>query len=136
MRRLKRAPRPPNHLSDRAAAEWRRLGPVCVGLRTLSKADLRAFELLCNVLAAEAEAREVLAREGSLVTTAAGGSKPHPCVRAAEKATEQSLKLLDAFGLHSKAREGRYFPDGDEDDDDEWRRAKKVSGTNRPKRGS
>ena len=113
--RLKRAPSPPKHLSERAAAEWRRLGPLCIELRTLSRANLRAFELLCNVLAAEGEARETLAKEGSLVKTAAGGSKPHPCLRAAEKATEQSIKLLDMFELNSEAP----FPYDDDDDDDD-----------------
>jgi P27 family predicted phage terminase small subunit len=112
--RLKRAPPPPKHLSDRAADEWRRLGPICIALETLSRANLRAFEMLCNVLAAEGEARETLAKEGSLVKTAAGGSKPHPCLRAAEKATEQAIRLLDMFELNSDAE----FPDDDEYDDD------------------
>jgi P27 family predicted phage terminase small subunit len=89
-----------------------------VDLGTLSRVDLRAFELLCTVLAAEAEAREVLGREGLLVTTGAGGSKPHPCLRAAEKATEQAMKLLDTFGLNSKARQSVNTRDDDDDDDD------------------
>src|ERR1039457_357742 len=82
--RLARAPSPPAHLSERAAGEWQRLAPAAVGIGTLTAADLRAFELLAITLAAEAEAREVILREGLTVPTGDGGAKPHPATPGGE----------------------------------------------------
>jgi phage terminase small subunit len=58
------ASEPPARLSARAAAEWRHLVPAATALGTLAEADLRAFELLAETLATEAEMRAVVEREG------------------------------------------------------------------------
>lgn len=117
-RPLKRAPPPPAHLSDRAAAEWRRLARVCVDLWTLTTADLRAFELLCNTLAMESEAREALAREGLTLAAGSGGRKAHPAVKVAESARNQAARLLADFGMTPRGRKSVDVRD-DWDDDDE-----------------
>lgn len=78
---------------------------AAVGIGTLTQADLRAFELLAVTLAAEAEAREVIQREGLTVLTADGGRKPHPAVRIAETARAQAARLLSGFGLCPKGRQ-------------------------------
>lgn len=103
--RLNRAPSPPAHLSERAAGEWRGLAPVAVRLGTLTQADLRGFELLCVTLAAEAEARATLEREGMTTATGGGGLKPHPAVRMAETARAQAARLLADFGLTPRGRQ-------------------------------
>jgi len=117
--RLSRAPAPPKHLNPRAAEEWRRLAPACIALGTLTAVDLRAFELLTVTLAAESEARELLAATGLTVSTGQGGCKPHPAVRMAETARRQAAQLLADFGLTPRGRKGvstRW--DWDTDDDD------------------
>jgi len=104
-RRLTRAPSPPAELSQRASEEWRRLAPACVAIGTLTGADLTAFALLCETLASEREARETVAAEGLTTPTAGGGKKPHPAVRIAENARNQSVRLLEAFGLTPRGRQ-------------------------------
>ena len=61
---LAEASEPPARLSAGAAAEWRHLAPAATALGTLAEADLRAFELLAETLATEAEMRAVVEREG------------------------------------------------------------------------
>jgi phage terminase small subunit len=89
--RLTAPPEPPPLLSERAAAEWRRLAPVAVALRTLSEPDLRGFELLVQTLATEAEAPAVIEAEGYTVPTSGNGLKPRPEVGAVERARVQAV---------------------------------------------
>lgn len=114
--RLDQAPDPPSHLGERAAAEWRRLGPVAVALGTLTEADLRGFELLAETLATEAAARAVVEAEGHAVPTAGGGRKPRPEVRVMETARAQAARLLAEFGLMPKGRRGLDPPPRGDDD--------------------
>ena len=104
--KLTEAPPPPDHLSEHARSEWMKLAPAAVGLGTLTGADLRGFELLCDTLAVEAEARATLAREGYTTPTAGGGQKPHPAVRIAEAARNQAHRLLADYGLTPRGRQG------------------------------
>jgi P27 family predicted phage terminase small subunit len=104
--RLVEAPSPPVHLSSRARAEWDRLAPVAHALGTLTEADLRAFELLTETLASEAEARETVACGGLAVPTRDGGLKPHPGVKIMECARAQAHRLLSDFGLTPRGRQG------------------------------
>jgi P27 family predicted phage terminase small subunit len=103
--RLLTVPRPPKHLSQRAATEWKRVAPALVAIGTLTGADLRALELLAETLATEAEARAILATEGLTAQTADGGSKSHPAVRIMETARGQAVRLLADFGLTPKGRQ-------------------------------
>ena len=125
---LAEAPAPPAHLSPRAAAEWRRLAPAAAALGALAGADLRGFELLCETLATEAEARAVVEAEGCAVPTAGGGAKPRPEVRVMETARVQAARLLAEFGLTPRGRRGLDLPrprgaSGGEDEDDDFLRA-------------
>jgi P27 family predicted phage terminase small subunit len=110
--RLTKDPPPPEHLSERAAAQWKRVAALCVRLKTLREADLPALELLVNALATEQEARELL-KGGVTVNTGAGGVKPHPAVRMAETARAQAIALLDRFGLTPRGRKGVAEVDDD-----------------------
>lgn len=103
--RLTRAVEPPAHLNERQASEWRALMPAVVALGTISRADLRAFELLCVTLAAETEAREAIQRDGMTIEAGSGGKKAHPALKAAETARMQAKQLLESFGLTPKGRQ-------------------------------
>lgn len=103
--RLSKVPSAPKHLGEHARREWKRMAPVAVRLGTLTEADLRAFELLCEMLETEARARETLEFAGSYsVPTADGGQKPHPAVRIMETARNQAHRLLSDFGLTPRGR--------------------------------
>jgi P27 family predicted phage terminase small subunit len=102
--RLLRTPPPPASLSEGAAEEWKRLAPVATKLGTLTAADLRAFELCCEMLATERRARSVVDREGLAVPTADGGRKGHPAVKVMETARAQAARLLGDFGLVPRGR--------------------------------
>ena len=115
---LAEAPDPPTHLSAGAAAEWRRLAPAAAALGTLADTDLRAFELLCDTLATEAETRTVVEREGCAVPTVGGGAKPRPEVRVMETARAQAARLLADFGLTPRGRRGLDLPRPRGEDDD------------------
>src|SRR5579863_4648034 len=93
-RRLARVLPPPKHLDERAATEWRAVMPAAVSLGTITRADLRAFELLVVTLATETEARDRLRREGMTIKAGSGGRKAHPALKAAETARMQAHRLL------------------------------------------
>ena len=59
----------------------------------------RAFAVLAELLATERSAADIVAKEGLLVPSAAGTSKPHPAVRSLEIARAQIVPLLKQFGL-------------------------------------
>lgn len=104
------APPPPDGMSSRAAAEWTRVAPLVVSLGLLTASDLRALELLVEMLATEAQLRETLDREGLTIATGAGGSKAHPALRALSDARTQAARLLDAFGLSPRGRQAIDAP--------------------------
>ncbi len=103
--RLLTAPRPPKHLSERAAREWRRLAPLVVGLGTMTAADFPALELLAATMATAAHASETIELEGLSTTTADGSKKSHPALRVLERARSQARALLADFGLNPRARQ-------------------------------
>ena len=103
--RLVRPPRPPAHLSQRAAAEWRYLAHELVQAGILTGADLRALELLAETLAMEGEMRAVIAAEGATIPAAEGGRKGHPALKIATEARSQAIRLLEAFGLTPVSRQ-------------------------------
>jgi P27 family predicted phage terminase small subunit len=104
--RLTEPPSPPHSLSPFALREWRTLAPLCVELGVLTRADLRALELLCQVLATEAELRALLEKEGLLIPGAGGNSKSHPAVKMLESTRSQAHRLLADFGLTPRSRSG------------------------------
>ncbi|MDQ2963221.1 MAG: phage terminase small subunit P27 family [Pseudomonadota bacterium] len=106
LRRFDKPPRAPKHLSERARAEWIVLARVTCEIGTLTGADLRSLELLCEVLATEAELRELLKAEGLTIAGAGGNLKGHPATRLLAAARNQAAKMLSDFGLTPKGRQG------------------------------
>jgi len=104
--RLRTAPQAPAHLSERARIEWKALAPVCCEMGTLTNADLRALELLCECLATESDLRETLKREGLTIPGAGANSKAHPATKLLESTRNQAVRLLCEFGLTPRGRLG------------------------------
>lgn len=101
---LPKCPAAPRTLSALAKKEWKQLAPVAFELGTLTNSDLRAFELLCEVLATETEARKVIQKDGIMISTGTGSHKSHPAVKIMEAARNQAARSLDSFGLTPKGR--------------------------------
>lgn len=101
---LEDCPPAPDVLSETAKRQWYRLGPIVIEMGTLTRADLKSFELLCNALAMEEEALAVLAKSGMFLE-ASHGLKPHPAIKVAESSRAQAIRLLEHFGLTAKARQ-------------------------------
>src|SRR5947207_2461185 len=104
--RLRTAPQAPAHLSERASIEWKALASVCCEMGTLTNADLRALELLCECLATESELRETLKAEGLTIAGAGDNSKAHPACKLLESTRNQATRLLTEFGLSPRSRLG------------------------------
>ena len=75
MHRLIVPPPAPDHLSERAKAEWGALAAVTVEIGVLTGSDLRALALLSEVLATESELRDVLKMEGLTIAGAGRTAK-------------------------------------------------------------
>jgi P27 family predicted phage terminase small subunit len=106
MQRLDVAPLPPDQLSEGAKAEWSILAPVCVELGVLTGGDLRALELMCEILGTETELRALLKNEGYVIAGAGNNSKGHPAVKLLESTRSQAARMLSEFGLTPKGRQG------------------------------
>lgn len=98
MRRARR-PSPPATLSTRAREEWRALAPVAHEAGTLTARSAKQFEILCEVLATERQAREIVATEGLTVKSEKGGAKLHPAARMLEVSRAQAAVLIRQFRL-------------------------------------
>jgi phage terminase small subunit len=85
---------PPDHLSASAAEWWR----STVDRYELDPHHLKLLELMLGAWDMAEQAREILAVEGMLVPTGAGGSKAHPAVailRDARLAVARLVRELD-----------------------------------------
>ena len=104
-RRLDQPPPAPATLAAAAVLHWNRIAAATVGLGVLTEADLSLLELLSNTLAAEAEARTALTRDGLTTAAGSGGTKKHPAAAVAETARSQALAMMREFGLTPRARQ-------------------------------
>ena len=104
--RLESVPLPPDTLSEGARKEWKELAPVVYEMQTARIADLRAFQLLTEILADISKLEETIRADGILIKTGTNSYKTHPAQKSLEAARRQAQRLLDQFGLvpGSKAR--------------------------------
>lgn len=95
---------PPEHLSEHAKAEWRRLyGPLQrSGLLTFT--DLSAFEAYCGVYGRWREAEEQLKNGPKLLKTPNGSVQPNPWLTVARQNAELMKGYLIEFGMTPAAR--------------------------------
>jgi len=103
----KKAPRRPpipQTLSKGGKDEWKRLAPKAYELGTLTDADTRSFELLCEILSTERQAMHIIQSEGLTIDAASGGKKANPAIKVMEAARSQATRLFESFGLTPKSR--------------------------------
>lgn len=113
-------PTPPEHLGELAGEEWRQLAPVVCKQRTLTHADLRGFEMLCETLATARQAQAVIEKKG-LTINANGSTRAHPAIKILEAARAQATRLLVEYGLTPRAR-GHVEPASDTTPDNPFAR--------------
>jgi len=94
----------PMTLSADAATEWPGIIGTLAQLGTARHADLRAIELLCEVLASERQLRDTLAREGLTIDGANDNAKAHPGAKLLESTRNQAHRLLSDFGMIPRGR--------------------------------
>ncbi len=101
---FKAPPPPPVGLSERACVAWRVLAAETVSLGVLTSADLPMLTLLAETQATAAELESTIRDEGFTVSTAAGGRKSHPALKALESTRNAVGRLLREFGLSPLSR--------------------------------
>jgi len=101
---LTEAPPPPEGMSERACTAWKVLAAETVALNVLTTADLPMLALLAETQATAAELEATIREEGFTVSTAAGGRKSHPALKALESTRNAAGRLLQQFGLSPSSR--------------------------------
>lgn len=98
-----RVPYAPRHLSEDGKRAWGVIAPVLMGARVLSTADLIALELCCDSYGRWISARRKLSDKGEVID-GEHGSYQNPWLAVANRAHEQTLKLLAEFGMTPSSR--------------------------------
>ena len=95
-------------LSPLARRAWHELVPLLRGMGVLTRADRIALALLCDALASYANAKSVVATEGSTYETASetGATmiRAHPVVAMGAESSRFAKTMLGEFGLTPAAR--------------------------------
>jgi P27 family predicted phage terminase small subunit len=106
-------PKQPDHLSEAAKKEWRRIIPLLEQRGTLSKADSAVLALYCETHARWLQAKQEVATHGLMIEATVLDSageqvttrKANPALKVAEN-TERSLRaFLREFGMTPGTRE-------------------------------
>lgn len=103
----KGAPRMPAHLSARAKAAWKSIGPELERMGVLTLADGKALELLCDAYAEYRAARDTVERDGlTYESVSEHGSmwRARPEVAIASDAWRRIASMLREFGLTPSSR--------------------------------
>jgi len=97
---------PPHYLGPRATRLWRKLVPE----RARSQERLALLEIALSALDRADQAREIVAREGLVVTSERSGlSRPHPAIRIENVARAEFLKVWWILGFESNhVEDDRY----------------------------
>jgi len=105
-------PKPPEHLTDAARAEWDRVVVDLVTLKILTDLDRAALAAYCQAYGRWSAAETALARmadkdavtDGLIVRTKSGNLIQNPLVGAANKAMADMVRYAAEFGLTPSAR--------------------------------
>ena len=97
--RLSVVPEARDTCSEGARQEWKNLAEKAFALQTVRPADLRAFEMACEILADINVLQETIRGEGITTEGGSGGRKSHPALASLARARTQAKELLDRFGL-------------------------------------
>lgn len=104
-------PRCPNHLSDRARKEWRRLATPLYRMGVLSVTDRAALAAYCQAWARWVEAEEHLAKGPPLIRTPSGYVQQSPWLAVANKQLEIMGRFMAELGLSPSARARLRLPE-------------------------
>jgi P27 family predicted phage terminase small subunit len=104
-------PSPPDHLSEYALEEWRRVAPELHACRLLTPLDLMPFAAYCEAFSVWRTALDVIETmaandpltHGLMVKTPDGASIS-PVVRIARQAAREMLRFAEEFGMTPSAR--------------------------------
>lgn len=110
----------PKHLSPRAKAAWKRIGPELVAMNVMSLADGPALELLCDAYAEWRHARDLVDQEGATYETETENGRiirANPAVAIASDAWRRIRAMLAEFGLTPSSRSRVSMLSGSEDVD-------------------
>lgn len=113
---VRTAPRPPAWLSKDAAAEWRRVVPILVERKILTRADLGSLENYCIAIGHIREAERHLQAHGQVLDTDKGFRR-NPSVGIVAEATTRARLLAAELGLTPVSRSRPSIRDEGEDDD-------------------
>lgn len=106
----KDCPRPPPHLTAAAAAQWRALAPLLAARGALHAGTIPLLTIYCTDAALVAAYDKTIAREGAVLKTKSGLSKPHPLARPRAQAASRMLqfgKRLGLFGAQAQDDPGK-----------------------------
>lgn len=102
----KGSPEPPDTLGAIGQAKWRELAPQLISLGLLSALDQGHLEVYCEAWDVLGECRQILAREGFVISNDKGNLSRHPAAVERDKA-RQTIKQYGAeFGLTPASRAG------------------------------
>jgi len=95
----------PEHLSEHAQKEWKRLAPQLFANGLLSDVDMATFAAYCQYYGRWVEAEEKLKERGELIdTTPNGMEQQHAYIGIANKAMAGMLKAAGEFGFTPSSR--------------------------------
>jgi P27 family predicted phage terminase small subunit len=97
-------PSMPEHLTETAAKEWKRVSEQLLRLGLLTAVDRAAFAAYCAVYARWVEAEEALKKTGPIVRSPSGYPMISPYLTVANRALEQMRAYLIEFGLTPASR--------------------------------
>jgi P27 family predicted phage terminase small subunit len=110
-RRNNREPKPapglptcPQHLSEVARTEWRRIAPLLAEIGLLTAIDRAALAAYCQAYGRWVEAERMIAEHGTLMRSPSGQPVPSPLLRIAHTAMRQMQSILVEFGMSPSAR--------------------------------
>ena len=89
----------PRHLNREGKREWRRIVKMLVDLGLYTVMDRAALAMYCQAWGRWVEAERELAKEGPVLTSSKGNLYQNPHLHVANKAWDQTRKMLSEFGL-------------------------------------
>lgn len=96
-------PKAPEHLSNLAKEEWRRLAGDLFGDNP-DRRHLKVFEMYCTAYAMWREAKAAVESEGLTEITPNGHRQPHPSISTHNQAMDRCHKLAVELGLTPMSR--------------------------------
>ena len=104
----KQVPKPPKHIHGEARKLWLDLAPKLHECGLLTQADTIAFSLLCEAHQIYRDARDIVEKEGMVITVKDSRGvtvqKVHPAYRIESQWQQNFLKMAVEFGLTPASR--------------------------------